>query len=534
LHNVPVITATQCLICDMIAQGNRRGAGETGYLPNSHNMNATETNKEYARFSWQIAFVIAAEISALLLGLIRLPILTKNLGADLYGTWALLDVTISLITPFALIGLHMGIVRFLSAEKDKARIREDFFSLFSIVLAAGTALAVLLIVFSDLLAVHIFKDAGLSVYIKMASVLILLNAIIILSLAYFQAFRQIGLRTGIGLIQGILQIGLLAVFVTMGYKLAGVIAAFAASGVFVSLVMLFIIIRQSGFRLPRFSRLREYLAFSLPLTPNVAIAWIINASDRYVISYFMGTADTGIYNAAYSIGSYAAFVMMPIGIVLYPTISKLYDEGKLDETRTYLSYSVKYFTMVAIPAAFGVSILAKPLLQVLTTAEFVPGAVIVPYVAAGIIIASLHPIGEYIILLAKKTKLLVLLLGGSAILNVVLNIILIPQIELLGAAIATLITYTFLGVSAILISRRYVKFNLNPLFIIKSLAASAVMALCIWLISPVSVIWVIASIAIGAIIYFSVLIVLRGLSRGEIRFFIKLVTGSLNKLRGRA
>jgi hypothetical protein len=47
----------------------------------------------------------------------------------------------------------MGLVRFLSAEKDKARIREDFFSLFSVVFITGTALAVLLILFSDLLVV---------------------------------------------------------------------------------------------------------------------------------------------------------------------------------------------------------------------------------------------------------------------------------------------------------------------------------------------------------------------------------------------
>ncbi len=497
-------------------------------------MDATDTNKEYARFSWQIAFVIAAEISGLLLGFIRLPILTKSLGAGLYGTWSLLDVTISLITPFALMGLHMGLVRFLSAEKDKARIREDFFSLFSLVLAAGAALAVLLILFSDLLAVHIFKDAGSSVYIKMASVLILINAIVTFSLAYFQSFRQIGLRTGIGLLQGILQVGLLAVFVSMGYELSGVIASFIASGIFVSLLMLFFIIRQRGFQLPRFTRLKEYLIFSLPLAPNIAITWIINASDRYIISYFMGTADTGIYNAAYSIGAYAAFIMMPIGIVLYPTISRYYDEGKLDETRTYLSYSVKYFSMIAIPAAFGISILAEPLLRLLTTEEFVPGAVIVPYVAAGVIIAAMHPIGEYIILLAKRTKLLVLLLGVSAVMNIILNIILIPQIELLGAAIATLITYGFMGISTLLISRKYIKFNLNFIFIFKSLAASAVMTLCIWLINPESVVWVTASVVIGAVIYFAVLLAMRGLSRGEIGFFINLIAGSLNKLRGKA
>ena len=234
-------------------------------------MNTVEPNREYARFSWQIAFVIAANIIGLLLGFIRLPILTKGLGAAQYGTWSLIDVTISLITPFALIGLHMGIIRFLAAEKENSRIREDFLSVFSVVFILGAVLAILLTLFSDYLAVSIFKDIDSSVYIKLASVLILVNATLTLNLAFFQTFRQIGLRTVIGLMQGLLQVGLMALFIFLGYELKGVIAAFMVSGVFFSLIALFIILRQRGFQLPRFSRLREYLKFSIPLTPNMAM-----------------------------------------------------------------------------------------------------------------------------------------------------------------------------------------------------------------------------------------------------------------------
>ena len=154
-------------------------------------MNTIEPNREYDRFSRQIAFIIAAEISGLLIGFIRLPLLAKGLGASLYGTWSLLDVTVSLITPFALIGLHLGLVRLLSAEKNNARIRDDFLSSFSVVLIIGVVLAILLILPSDYLAVHIFKQADASVYIKMASVLIIVNAVIIMNLAFFQAFRKI-------------------------------------------------------------------------------------------------------------------------------------------------------------------------------------------------------------------------------------------------------------------------------------------------------------------------------------------------------
>ena len=151
-----------------------------------------EPNKEYARFTRQVGYILSANIIAILFGLIRLPILTKGLGVSLYGTWSLIDVTIALIVPFALLGFGEGIVRFLAAEKDKGRIREDFLSAFFVaVFISGVAFSLCLFVFSDYLAASIFKNVESSIYIKLASILVLLGCIHGLTTAYFQAFRKI-------------------------------------------------------------------------------------------------------------------------------------------------------------------------------------------------------------------------------------------------------------------------------------------------------------------------------------------------------
>lgn len=490
-----------------------------------------ELNKEYIKFGWQIGYVVSANVILLLFGFIRLPILTKGLGATLYGTWSLIEVTISLIVPFALLGLNMGIIRFLAAEKDKARIREDFLSAFSVVFISGIAFSIFLFLFSDYLAVSIFEGISSSPWIKLASVLILLNTMLRLNGAFFRTFRRIGLHTTFGLVRSAFEIGLIALLVLLGYKLMGVITAVIISGILVNLVMLFIILKQIGFRPPRFSRLGEYLRFGIPLAPNAAIMWIINSSDRYIISYFLGVTAAGIYNAAYAIGSYASFLIMPIGIVLYPTIAKLYEENNLSETRNYLSYSVKYFMMIAIPSAFGLSILAKPILQILTTPEFIPGSTVVPLVAFSALMSSLYLITAYIIMLAKKTRLLMMLLSISAALNIILNIILIPRMGILGAAVATFIAYGVLGMLTLMITRRYLKFDISMAFILKSAFSSAVMLLCIWLINPESIVSVIISIFAGVIIYFGILILLKGLSREEITFFKKFLKDNLRKIR---
>jgi len=489
-----------------------------------------EHNQEYAIFGRQVGYVIGANIAIILLSLVQFAILTKGLGTTLYGTWSLINVTVSLIVPFAMVSFGMSIVRFLAAEKDKGRIREDFLSACSIVFISGMVFSVVLFFLSDFLAASIFKDPGSSTYIRLASVLILLNSLHTLPLAFFRMRRRIGLYTILNLSYQAFQVGLIVLFILLGYKLTGAITALIISGILFNVVTLLIVLRQIGFHKPTFSNMKSYLRWGVPLTPNAAILWIIHVSDRYMVSYFLGVAAAGIYSAAYVIGNYASFALAPLGAVLYPTISKSYDEGNLSKTRNYLSYSVKYLMMIAIPSAFGLSILAKPLLQRLSTADFVAGSTVVPFVAFGAVLYCFFQVCVYIIHLVGKTRITVGLLSVAAVLNVVFNLLLIPRIGILGAAVATLVAYGVLGMLTLVVTRRYLKFDLNLPFIAKSILSSGIMALCIWLINPQTLWTVLLSIVLGGVIYFAVLWAIKGFSKGEITFFANFVKGNLRKI----
>lgn len=489
-----------------------------------------EQNQEYVTFGRQVGYVIGSHIAILLLGLIQIPILTKGLGAEFYGTWSLLRVTISLIVPFAALGFGMSIVRFLAAEKNRNRIREDFSSACFTVSISGVVFSILLFVLSDFLAVSIFKGISWSFYIKLASVLILLQSMHRLPFAFLRMRRKIGLYTVLQVSYHACQVGLIVLSILLGYKLTGVITALIINEILFDGIILFIVLRQLGFQLPRFSNTKSYLKYGVPLTPNTAILWIMHSSDRYIISYFLGIAATGIYTAAYQIGEYASFILMPVSIVLYPTIAKSYDEGNLSETRKYLKYSVKYIMVVAIPSAFGLSLLAKPLLGILTTPEFLVGSTVIPFVALGIVLYSFFRICVYVIHLVKRTYWLFRLLSIAAALNIGLNLVLIPRLGILGAAVATLIAYGALGMLTLIVTRRYLKFDLSLPFILKSIFASAIMALCIWLINPQSMASVTISILLGILVYFAVLLTIKGLSRREITFFISFVKDNLRKM----
>jgi len=491
-----------------------------------------EPIKEYTRFTRQVSYVLFANIITVLLGFLQLPILTKGLGANLYGTWSLINATISLIAPFALLGFGEAIIRFLAAEKDKSKIREDFFSvLVATVFISGIAFALLLFFLSDYLAVHIFNDIESSYYIKLASIFVPIFSLSVLNQSYLQAFRKAGILATFTVAQSAVNIGLIYLSLRFGYRLTGVIVANIVVSLLFHLTLLFIILKQIGFRFPRFSHLKLFLSYGLPLTPTKAILWVISSSNRYLISYFIGVSAAGIFNAAYTIGWYSIFLITPITFLLFPTIAKSYDEGNLNETRNYLRYSLKYFMMIAIPAAFGLSILAKPILQVLTTPEFVVGNIVIPFVAFSGVLSGVYEVSVFIIHLVKKTRLVFMLLAISALLNIVLNVVLIPRMGLTGAATATLVAYGAVCVLVLIVTRRYLKFDLSAPFILKSILSSGIMALCIWRINPQSTAWIIGSILIGVVVYFVVLLLIRGLSKEERTFFVNFSKDNLKKLR---
>ena len=482
------------------------------------------TSKEYIGYAKDIGFVAGAQLAVSLLQFLRLPILTKWLGASLYGTWSLIWVTVILITPLAMLGLQEALTRFLAVEKDNARIREGLLSVVFTVLAAGLFFSTLLILCSDSFSFSILGDVNDSYLVKLASFMILTQALSQVSVAFFRTFRQMKWYSVLLAAKAAAQLGLMIAFLLLGWELKGVIIAVLISDTLCLAVALSAAVSQIGFQFPGFTELKSYLKYGLLLVPSNAILWVIHSSDRYIIGYFMAAKDVGLYAAAYALASVIPLLLSPLQAVLLPTISKSYDDGEIAKTRAYLKYSLKYLMMLSIPAVFGLSVMASPLLRILTTAEFTSGSVVIPFVAFGLMLYGLYQVCMNILYLAKKTSWILWLHIISAAVNIGLNLLLIPRLGILGAAVATLTAYFVLGMLTVLVSFRYFKFDLSFSFIIKSILASAVMALAIWLLSPSSVIYIAASILSGVIIYFAVIFVLKGFSKNEMKLLKDLIS----------
>ena len=476
----------------------------------------------YKKFAQGIGLVSITNLLISLRGLILLPILTKTLSVCEYGIWAQVMVTISLFTPLVTIGLLSGIVRFLAAETEKKEIQEGLYSSLIVIFLFGILLSFLLFISSNFLSRTLFHTTEAIPLIKISAFIILIGALDQASLQFFRTRRQITKYSGFMLLESFVELGLITYLVLAGFGLFGAVISLLITKSIIFGLMLFVIISQIGMKLPNFTKIKPYLVFGLPMLPSYLFQWIISSSDRYVIGYFVDSASVGIYSAAYGIGGLILMFMAPISIVLYPTMLKLWEENKIEEVKIHLEYSMKYYLMLAIPSTFGLFLLAKQLLLILTTSQFVYGSIVIPIIAVSSIFSSFYSINMYILATVKKTKIIGISLGTAAVINIVLNIAFVPLIGIFGAAISTLISRLFLSLSMHYFSRTEIKFGFGLNFILKSIFASFVMSLLIFEYNPIGIINVLISIGFATGVYFGLLILLKGFSKDESRFLRSL------------
>lgn len=480
-------------------------------------------SEEHKLFVRRIGVVGVAQTFQSMKGLILLPVFTKILGSTDYGVWSLILTTIAVLQPFILLGLPDAVLRFLSPlTKDK--IVQGVITIILVVLLTSSILAFLFFLSSDILSQTVFKEPSAVNVIRLAVPYMILDSVNMIILGSFRVFGMIKKYAVVLIMKTSLEITFIVFFIVSGYGLNGVLYSVIINESITLLVMLYFIFSYAGVTKPNFSILKPYLVFGLPLIPITLARFVFDSSDRYVIGFFLGPEKVGIYSAAYGIGVIPLVLSTYLVYVLGPTVYNLYDNGLIEKAKMYLSYSWKYLLMLSIPSAFGLTILSRPILLNMTTANFVTdGVYIIPLVVLCIVFWGMEQIFGVSLLIFKRRKIFVVAFICGAIINLALNIVLVPQYGIIAAAVTTLIAYALITTIIGYTSRRYFTFHLNLLFVVKSILSAVVMTAAIWLINPLTIPGIILSIILGICIYFCVLILLKGFRKGEIQTIFDIV-----------
>ncbi|MEI7424914.1 MAG: flippase [Candidatus Staskawiczbacteria bacterium] len=471
-------------------------------------------------FTKNIGILGITQILLSLSNIVMLPIITKLLGAENYGIWTQLLVTIGLVSPFAVIGLPYTLVRFLPGEKDLEKTRDGIWSVFTIILGISILVCSIFVYFSLPISKLFNCD---KIFIQILPFIIMFSCLNSAFSSVFRAYGQIKEYCSFSLFEKLGETTLAITAIFLGYKLLGVILSVLIMQSLTFLVMGSLIIKRIGIKFPKFIRIKEYLTFGSPSILGDISSWVVQASDKYFVGFFLGTLFVGYYAPAYTLGGAVGFVMSPLIFLLPATLSKHYDDGEIDKVKTYLKYSLKYFLVLAIPAFFGLNILSKQLLTIFSTPEIAQYSYhIVPFISLSILLYGAYAIIVQILVLKKKTHVSGSIWLIAAVLNFGLNFILIPIFGILGASITTLIAYAFAFSATYYYSFKEMKFEIDWTSIFKNFLATTLMSLLVIAFWPIGSYKTILAIIIGIIVYGIMTILLKTFSKKETIFLKEL------------
>ena len=477
---------------------------------------------EYVRFIQRIGLVGLTNILISLSSLIFIPIITKSFTTAEYGMWAQVNTTIALVPNIANLGLPYTMVRFLSAEKDKEKIKDSFYPMISLTFISTVIICLLFLILGNPIANALFNGSMQVLYITtLISFFACMNLMLI---SYFRTFQQMKRYSLFLVLQSYIGVFVSIYLTYAGYNIETVVLGLLTGYVAVFIMMAFLIVRYLGIGIGKWSNLKEQLAFALPTIPSNVSSWVVDSSDKYVIGILIGSVAVGCYSPGYALGSILLMFLSPFAVLLPAVLPEHYEKGNLEEVDKYLSYSMKYYMLLTVPAGVGMSVLSKPLLYIITTPEIALGGYMVtPFVCLGAIFMGMYGITNNILILEKNTMILGKLWIVVAISNIALNLLLVPYLNILGAAIATLLCYILAFVVTAIASRKTMRLPFNIKELLKIVFASAVMGIAVYLMHPIGIINVLISIVAGVIIYFAIIFILKAVTIKEIAIFKELL-----------
>ena len=405
-------------------------------------------------FSNTVIFAIGSFSSKILI-LLLVKVYTSYLSREELGINDVITQIANWLQPIVTMTISEAVIRF---GLDKAFDKKKVFTIGNLICMAGFAVLGMIL---PIVAISGVADKYLSGYSLLLYIYVITSSLKLVYSTFIRALEKVKLFAVNGILTTLLTLIGTVLFIIVfkmgntGYLLS-IIISDGLSVVFMTFAAK--LWRYFDFSRPDRTLLRTMLYYSIPLIPAQILWLITNSSDSFMTTHYLGTAANGVLSAAYKIPNLVATVYFMFGQAW--NMSAIIEDDSDDRNEFYTNVFELNQCLLYIIAA-GCLLIVRPLTGIWLGPDFQDSAYYSPLLIFSSVFSCFVTFLGSIYLTSRQTLRSLTTSLISGILNVGLNIILIPRIGLYGPAISTVVSYFVVFVIRAVDSRKIIPFDLK-------------------------------------------------------------------------
>lgn len=413
-----------------------------------------------------------------------MPIISRVIGSEGYGILAGLMAFTMLVSTILSFGTNTSLQVFYHKVDKKADKNMQFWSLVQVAAVSSLGVA-LLVFFMPSITKSLFLSANTDLFlVQLASCIIILTPVQLLFYSQMVNNQQGELYARLVLFITLIEV-FITVFAALKYSIAGVYFA----QVFTLSMQVFLtgklVLKENPFMLLKRKQIRitmRYYRYGFFLFLSGLAAWIIDSSDRIILSKFVAVSDLGIYHVAYTISANLVNELAyPLYAVLLPALTLNIASGNRPEAVSIILKSQRYLILVYGLIVPLLSWVSYDILFFFTTPAFITGTRYIPWVAAGIACFQIFGTYHYNLHAHERGQWILLSTAVAAVVNIGMNLLLIPKYGVIAAAWSTFSAYLVNFFIIRYISNKFLYVPLNYTLLLRVVFAVLIMSLFVWL-----------------------------------------------------
>lgn len=411
-------------------------------------------------------FVI--KIAGMITGYLSTLLIVKKFGADTLGIYSISIALITITSWLGRLGLGSGLLKFVAAFNSQNQwdsIHDVYKKSVGLVLCAGIILSLSLFLLSPWLAHYIFGKDYLSIYFRIAAIGILPISLVELNATAFRGLKKIREFSFFSFVSyALFALLLLAPLSMLTIDAKVPLFAYLGGAVLAALLSQYFWSMErnrplaAGEKIEKTLTVKNILMVSLPMLFAGSMQMIMTWTDTLMLGMFSPEKDVGIYSVVMKIAILPSFTLFAINSIAAPRFAELYAKGQMKELAIVARHSTKLIFWSSVPVMAVILAFPSFLLGIFGE-EFMVGKLALILLLAGNFINSISGSVAYILMMTGREKIFQFILLAGAMINVGLNVMLIPRYGINGAAFASMVSLSFWNLAAVIYIKQQFSFT---------------------------------------------------------------------------